>query len=52
MNPQDIDPSLRTAEPLRESLDDGFSPPAGAPEHEAHEKTQSGETTLGPQSAF
>lgn len=27
MNPADIDPSLR-AEPLLESLDDGFSPPA------------------------
>jgi hypothetical protein len=32
MNHDDIDPSLRAAEPLRESLDDGFSPPAAAAE--------------------
>lgn len=30
MQQDDIDPSLRAAEPLRESLDDGFSPPAAA----------------------
>lgn len=30
MNRQDIDPSLRPAEPLLDSLDDGFSPPADA----------------------
>ena len=52
MNPHDIDPSLRASEPLLESLDDGFSPPAGPDEHEAHEKTQVGGPTLGPQSAF
>jgi hypothetical protein len=52
MNPHDIDPSLRAAEPLLESLEDGFSPPAGSPEHETREKTEVGETTLGPQSAF
>ena len=28
MNHEDIDPSLRPSEPLLESLDDGFSPPA------------------------
>lgn len=28
MNPDHIDPSLRTGEPLLESLEDGFSPPA------------------------
>lgn len=27
MTPSDIDPSLRAAEPLLESLEDGFSPP-------------------------
>jgi hypothetical protein len=52
MNPHDIDPSLRATEPLLESLDDGFSAPVVSPEHEAHEKTEIGETTLGPQSAF
>ena len=52
MNPQDIDPSLRAAEPLLESLHDGFSPPLPANEHEANEETELGEPTLGPQSAF
>jgi hypothetical protein len=28
MIPDDIDPSLRAGEPLLESLEDGFSPPA------------------------
>ena len=28
MNHDDIDPSLRAAEPAPDSLDDGFSPPA------------------------
>lgn len=28
MTPDDIDPSLCTAEPLLDSLEDGFSPPA------------------------
>lgn len=28
MNQADIDPSLQAAEPPRESLEDGFSPPA------------------------
>jgi hypothetical protein len=32
MIPADIDPSLCTAEPLLESLDDGFSPPPRADE--------------------
>jgi hypothetical protein len=32
MIPADIDPSLCTAEPLLESLDDGFSPPVPADE--------------------
>ncbi|NNU43894.1 hypothetical protein [Ramlibacter montanisoli] len=30
MNRPDIEPSLRPAEPLLDSLDDGFSPPADA----------------------
>jgi hypothetical protein len=54
MTHDDIDPSLRAAEPLLESLDDGFSPPAdthpreprpaGADEHP--------QTTLSPKSPF
>jgi hypothetical protein len=52
MNPQDIDPSLRAAEPLLESLHDGFSPPLPANEREANEETEIGEPALGPQSAF
>lgn len=52
MNPADIDPSLR-AEPLLESLDDGFSPPAqeDAPA-EAQDPDSPIQRVLGPQSAF
>jgi hypothetical protein len=55
MIPNDIDPSLRSGEPLLESLDDGFSPPQretdGAPPAEA-EPGQPPELALGPQSPF
>ncbi len=53
-NHQAIDPSLCTGEPLLESLDDGFSPPADA---RAPQESQSGpaepaDPVLGPQSPF
>jgi hypothetical protein len=50
----DIDPSLCTAEPLLESLDDGFSPPADAqarPEQDIRD-AETADLTLGPQSPF
>jgi hypothetical protein len=55
MSPADIDPSLRAAEPLLESLDDGFSPPPqeqtprAAQEQGAPEQP---ERALGPKSLF
>lgn len=54
MHHPDIDPSLRAAEPLLESLDDGFSPPVDA---QARQEQDSGsaepaDPVLGPQSQF
>lgn len=54
MKPVDIDPSLRPAEPLLESLDDGFSPPARAEPPVAGEQPAPvpGEPVLGAKSPF
>lgn len=55
MNHDDIDPSLRAAEPLRESLDDGFSPPAAAePQAPLRQAPPRGpvEPTMGAKSPF
>lgn len=55
MSPNDIDPSLRTGEPLLESLDDGFSPPARASEQPPASRADAPEPAqrpLGPQSPF
>jgi hypothetical protein len=56
MPAHDIDPSLRTGESARESLDDGFSPPArqplpppGDPEGDPAAPAQ---PALGPKSPF
>jgi hypothetical protein len=55
MSPNDIDPSLRTGEPLLESLDDGFSPPSrsteSAPASDA-KGAEPAELALGPKSPF
>lgn len=55
MSPNDIDPTLRTGEPLLESLDDGFSPPRrdneGSPAPQP-DPGQPPEFALGPQSPF
>jgi len=55
MIPNDIDPTLRTGEPLLESLEDGFSPPlrdnACSPAPEAG-TGESPELALGTQSPF
>jgi hypothetical protein len=53
MTPQDIDPSL-CAEPLLESLDDGFSPPADAQAQESTDsaKTEPADRLLSPKSPF
>lgn len=54
MRPDDIDPSLRAGEPLLESLEDGFSPPAaaeGPPAAEA-EPGAAPQPALGPKSPF
>jgi hypothetical protein len=48
----DIDPSLRTGEPMLESLDDGFSPPLREPQPEPAEAEPGAEPLLGPQSQF
>jgi hypothetical protein len=55
MSPGDIDPSLRTGEPLLESLDDGFSPPPTVPDPAPAPDAQAGtapECGLGSQSPF
>ena len=52
MIPADIDPSLRAAEPLRETLDDGFSPPAADDELQAPEAAAPAEQALGAKSPF
>jgi hypothetical protein len=55
MSPNDIDPSLRTGEPLLESLDDGFSPPprpAEPPPAAQAEGAGPPERTLGNKSPF
>jgi hypothetical protein len=53
MHPQDIDPTLRAAEPAADSLADGFSPPADAegvqPQAPPSDDAQA---ALGPQSPF
>jgi len=53
MNSDDIDPSLRAAEPLLESLEDGFSPPVQStqplPTDDAGDPA---EPALGPKSPF
>ena len=54
MKHADVDASLCAGEPLLESLDDGFSPPA-QPSPEAAEPTrpeQQPQPAFGPQSAF
>ena len=54
MNRQDIDPSLRPAEPLLDSLDDGFSPPADAQAREERDigQREPADLTLVSQSPF
>jgi hypothetical protein len=54
MKHQDIDPSLRPAEPMLDSLEDGFSPPADAQPVEAQEGgiTESAQPALSPKSPF
>jgi len=55
MIPNDIDPSLRAGEPLLETLEDGFSPPAAASDTPAPRAADSAlppEEVLGPQSPF
>jgi hypothetical protein len=55
MSPGDIDPSLRTGEPLLESLDDGFSPPPAVPDSAPGPDAQAAtplEPGLGSQSPF
>lgn len=54
MHPHEIDPSLCAAEPLPDSLADGFSPPADAlaPAAAEHHDTESKETALQPKSPF
>lgn len=53
MNHHDIDPSLCAGEPLLESLEDGFSPPAETTAEEQEVGTaEPAERTLGPQSPF
>jgi hypothetical protein len=54
MKHQEIDASLRPAEPLLDSLDDGFSPPADVhtqPPQE-HDEAQPAEPALSPKSPF
>jgi hypothetical protein len=54
MNHHDIDPTLRPAEPLLDSLDDGFSPPADAQPVDARDSgaSQATDLPLPPQSPF
>ena len=54
MNHHEIDPSLRAAEPLLESLADGFSPPADAQAAPAsdHQQGEPAEVSLSPKSPF
>ena len=54
MIPADIDPSLRATEPLLDSLDDGFSPPARDDEVAPveHPTPPPPATGLGPKSPF
>ncbi|MBC5784361.1 hypothetical protein H8N03_15515 [Ramlibacter sp. USB13] len=54
MNHQEIDASLRAAEPARESLADGFSPPADAQPAPAgeHGRIDPPEPVLSPKSPF
>ncbi|HEY0825491.1 MAG TPA: hypothetical protein VGD76_17010 [Ramlibacter sp.] len=54
MNHHDIDPSLCPAEPLLDSLDDGFSPPAVAQAQQEQDSgaTEPAERALGTQSPF
>jgi hypothetical protein len=53
MNHADIDPSLCAAEPLLESLEDGFSPPLPDPQALALQTPAApAEPALGTKSAF
>jgi hypothetical protein len=54
MKHQDIDPSLCAAEPARDTLEDGFSPPADAQAQERAESVpgQPAEVAIGPKSLF
>jgi hypothetical protein len=54
MNHHDIDPSLRPAEPLLDSLDDGFSPPSDAQPAQAREggASEPPDQALTPKSPF
>ncbi|MBE7365965.1 hypothetical protein [Ramlibacter pallidus] len=54
MHPDDIDPSLRPSEPLLDSLDDGFSPPAQAtaPVQPQPARARPVEPSLGAKSPF
>jgi len=55
MNHHDVDPSLCAAEPLLESLADGFSPPAEThpqPTQANGESTEPPENALSPKSPF
>jgi len=47
MKHQEIDASLRPAEPLLESLDDGFSPPAPQPAQAAQDDPSGQPTEVG-----
>lgn len=47
-----IDPSLCTAEPVPDSLDDGFSPPAQDPQPTVQPAAPAAEPALGEQSPY
>lgn len=54
MNHQEIDPSLRAAEPALDNLADGFSPPPGTPEAAAPDlaPAEAAQFALPPKSPF
>lgn len=52
MNHADIDPSLRTAEPVLEKLDDGFSPPAADERPTSQPQPAPTQPVLGTKSLF
>ena len=52
MNHADIDPTLCAAEPVREKLDDGFSPPAAPESPPPHPQPAPVQPVLGAKSPF